>query len=1116
MRRRDRKRIVALAMAAALMMSQFGTAGNGYVYAQEAAQGADLVEESAEAEEGDTQAVFDSDLEESDSEQTKSLEEDQQEQTSDESEQDQSTEEESGEDIESSEEETTEETTEEETTEISELAAARTAQIDESIEYHVHELENGDFEDGNADNWTISFASWDNSSAWEVKTDQWMKNNTTQVLHLYNGNSTGNEVSLTYEVTDLKEGTYYVSIDADGQETASGLQMAAKDEDGNILSESDVMETAGWDVWNSYTTGSFQFEGGSLTITISGELPAAYWGDIDNLMLYTDAEDEDEDKPVEADIYVEKINNLSADFIKGVDVSSVLANEKSGVVYYDTDGNEADIFDVLTDAGVNYIRLRVWNDPYDSDGNGYGGGNNDVASAIEMGRRATKAGMKVLIDFHYSDFWADPGKQKAPKAWSDYSVDEKEKAVYEYTKESLNRMIKAGVDVGMVQIGNETNNGICEETTWENKCKLFNAGSKAVRDIDEDILVAVHFTNPERSGNYANIAKQLDKYEVDYDVFASSYYMFWHGTTSNLTSVLKNIADTYHKKVMVAETSYAYTMEDGDGHTNTIAKGSDLVSGYAASVQGQANVVRDVMAAVADVGSAGIGAFYWEPAWIPVQVYDADADNASDILAENKTIWEKNGSGWASSYAGEYDPDDAGKWYGGSAWDNQAMVDFTGHPLASLNVFKYVGTGASAALAVDSIDSAELTVNLGEPVELPEKVTVHFNDNTTGDRTVNWNQQQLDALVEAGSGTYTVDGTVEVLGQEYKVSCKVVIKAKNYVNNYSFEESDRSMWKVEDEGKCTDYQNNASDALTGNYSLHFWSASDIDFKVSQTISDLPAGQYEFSASIQGGDAAEQDMYIFLTVGGRTYTQSMTVSGWCNWDTPQITGITVKDGEEVVIGAQVSACAKAWGTLDDFVLSRTGDSEEPQKPETDRNGSTGSTSSDESQSSTTTTTTAITEQATALAEQITEGGIPYVDVTLQPENAKLRLELLQKYHGRNLYLMAHLGNGIGYSIAMVDADVSIEPDMSSTMNRIENFADGFVTYKVTALHSMKLPYAIGLHMNLGTEYTGRVAYIFVKDMTTGEYVFNSTTIVNEIGNVMVCSNQLTDVMVLIQK
>ena len=640
--------------------------------------------------------------------------------------------------------------------------------------------------------------------------------------------------------------------------------------------------------------------------------------------------------------------------------------------------------------------------------------------------------------------------------------------------------------------------------------------------------------------------------------------MFWHGTTSNLTSVLKNIADTYHKKVMVAETSYAYTMEDGDGHGNTIAKDSDLVSGYAASVQGQANVVRDVMAAVADVGSAGIGAFYWEPAWIPVQVYDAEAENASEILKENKAIWEKYGSGWASSYAGEYDANDAGKWYGGSAWDNQAMFDFTGHPLASLNVFKYVGTGAKAALAVDSVDNTELTVNLGEKIELPQKTTVHFNDNTISERTVTWNQEQIKALAEAGSGTYKVNGTVEVLEQTYNVTCKVVIKAKNYVNNYSFEDSDRSMWEIEDTNSAADYQKNASDALTGDYALHFWSAKDIEFTVSQTISGLEAGEYAFSANIQGGDASTQDMYIFVTIGNKTYKQSMSVSGWCEWDTPEITGITVKDGQDVTVGAYVSACAKAWGTLDDFVLSRTGDIEEPETEETEsteepetketesaeepetketesteepetketesteepeteetetskeQESSTTESTSQESSATTSGNTIQIQPQNVLLAEQVTENGIAYADVLMQAESARLRLEVLQKYRGRNIYLMAHLGNGVGYSISMADTDISEELDLSSDMSEVNDFAEGFTTYQLTALHSVKLPYAIGIHMNLGTEYTGCAAYIFTKDSTTGTYTLNSTTIVNEIGNVMLYNNQITDVMVLIQR
>ena len=453
-----------------------------------------------------------------------------------------------------------------------------------------------------------------------------------------------------------------------------------------------------------------------------------------------------------------------------------------------------------------------------------------------------------------------------------------------------------------------------------------------------------------------------------------------------------------------------------------------------------------------------------------------------------------------------------------------------------------------------------LTVNLGEKIELPQKTTVHFNDNTISERTVTWNQEQIKALAEAGSGTYKVNGTVEVLEQTYNVTCKVVIKAKNYVNNYSFEDSDRSMWEIEDTNSAADYQKNASDALTGDYALHFWSAKDIEFTVSQTISGLEAGEYAFSANIQGGDASTQDMYIFVTIGNKTYKQSMSVSGWCEWDTPEITGITVKDGQDVTVGAYVSACAKAWGTLDDFVLSRTGDIEEPEteetesteepeteetesteEPETEEtetskeqessatesasqdNSSSDSNNSDSnnptSQKSSTTTagnTVQSLPQSIPLVEQVTENGIAYADVLMQAESARLKLEVFQKYRGRNIYLMAHLGNGVGYSISMADTDISEELDLSSDMNEVKDFAEGFTTYQLTALHSVKLPYAIGIHMNLGTEYTGCAAYIFTKDSTTGTYTLNSTTIVNEIGNVMLYNNQITDVMVLIQR
>ena len=185
-----------------------------------------------------------------------------------------------------------------------------------------------------------------------------------------------------------------------------------------------------------------------------------------------------------------------------MDVSSYVSLIDSGVKFRDWDGNvitDQQFFDQLKEAGVNYVRIRVWNDPYDSEGNGYGGGNNDLAKAKTIGKWATEAGMKVLIDFHYSDFWADPDKQQAPKAWADYTIDEKVKAVSEYTTKSITELRDAGVDVGMVQVGNETNNGVCGETSWENMCKIFDAGADAVHAIDSSILVAVHFANPEKA-----------------------------------------------------------------------------------------------------------------------------------------------------------------------------------------------------------------------------------------------------------------------------------------------------------------------------------------------------------------------------------------------------------------------------------------------------------------------------------------------------------------------------------------------------------------------------------------------------------------------------------------
>ena len=247
------------------------------------------------------------------------------------------------------------------------------------------------------------------------------------------------------------------------------------------------------------------------------------------------------DQPTSS-LYVSKVENLPEDFIMGMDASCVPALEAGGVKYYDHHGVEKDVYQILSENGINYIRVRVWNDPYDEDGNGYGGGNCDIDNAVAIGKRATEFGMKLLVDFHYSDFWADPGKQMVPKAWKGMDIDTKAEALYQYTKDSLQKLVDAGVDVSMVQIGNETNGALCGESStalggWKKIMQLMSAGSRAVREVCPDALVAVHFANPENADNYVSYGKNLDYYQVDYDVFASSYYPFWQGTQDNLASV---------------------------------------------------------------------------------------------------------------------------------------------------------------------------------------------------------------------------------------------------------------------------------------------------------------------------------------------------------------------------------------------------------------------------------------------------------------------------------------------------------------------------------------------------------------------------------------------------
>ena len=270
-------------------------------------------------------------------------------------------------------------------------------------------------------------------------------------------------------------------------------------------------------------------------------------------------------------ITVLPVSNIPEDFFMGVDVSSLVSVEAGGARFYDAKGIPADPIALLKAGGANAVRIRVWNNPNTEDGRTYGGGANDIEVACKLGKRATKAGMKVLIDFHYSDFWADPNKQTAPKGWEKFSLEEKQDAIKNFTTDSLKKLKKEGVKVSMVQIGNEINNGLCGEIYDAEVCSLVKAGAEAVRSFDKTIQIAVHYTDPLSEGYLEHKASLLEKYGVDYDVFGTSYYPYWHGDVKKLSVVLRKLSNFYNKKVMVMEVSYPFTDKDGDGFGNVVS-----------------------------------------------------------------------------------------------------------------------------------------------------------------------------------------------------------------------------------------------------------------------------------------------------------------------------------------------------------------------------------------------------------------------------------------------------------------------------------------------------------------------------------------------------------------
>ncbi len=457
-------------------------------------------------------------------------------------------------------------------------------------------------------------------------------------------------------------------------------------------------------------------------------------------------------------------NNNRLDFMMGADVSSLYQIMQENKKFYDLEGNESHLFDILEENGVNWVRLRVWNDPYDEFGNPLGGGNTTIDTTIELAKQAKERGMKVFTTFHYSDFWAHPGQQIVPKAWKGLSNDELAIAVGEFTTESLNKMKDAGVYPDMVGIGNETNSDILEipfnlgnGNINPDAVEIFKAGAAAVRSTDPDAddpdnktLVSFHLANGNNTWLYENFAQAMENNNVDYDALGASYYPSWHGTYDEVLNNLNNITDTYGKYAFIAETAYPWTINEdaGDDIPQNFKHGDVSTVGLAASVQGQATALREAINVAAKIDNEkGLGAFYWEPAWLPGPT-----------------------TGWATPY--------------GTGWEVANLFDINGYALPSIKTFELVrGDQTVPANANDYAYGWETTVQLvkGSTLNMPSEIIAVKNNGMMGDakRTITrqpvvWNTEDIANVDVNTAGEYIVFGSLN--GGEDNAFAHVIVK----------------------------------------------------------------------------------------------------------------------------------------------------------------------------------------------------------------------------------------------------------------------------------------------------------------------------------------------------
>ena len=341
------------------------------------------------------------------------------------------------------------------------------------------------------------------------------------------------------------------------------------------------------------------------------------------------------------------INSLlftqSNEFMKGVDLSMLKQVEDNAGLFYDN-GNQIDPIQEFNSKGINTVRIKIWHNPLLN--------YNDLESVLEIAERVKNADLDLLLDFHYSDTWADPSNQNKPAAWENLNFDTLCDSIEQYSRYVITKLKNQNTLPKYVQIGNETDCGflwpdgyVCGESNndiqWNKLRDLFMHAIEGVNtalDFEDSLKIISHVSS---GGNwfFGNLLEE----DIPIDILAISYYPMWHGTLADLNQNINMLATQFGKPVLVVETAYPFTLSWNDNTNNILGLETQLLDGYEASEEGQFSFLYDLISLVHD-NDFGYGICYWAPDWISTSQF-------------------------------------------GSPWENQALFDFDGQLLDAVSVF---------------------------------------------------------------------------------------------------------------------------------------------------------------------------------------------------------------------------------------------------------------------------------------------------------------------------------------------------------------------------------------------------------------------------------------------